>query len=614
MIACGPGEAVYRPVWKTKPVTEFEDVDALAASYQERGGQPGLAYGIVIDGELVHAAGLGERHLGGPAPDADTVFRIASMTKSFTAAAILALRDDGLLRLDDLAEEYVPEMHGWPPVTPDSARVSIRSLLTMTAGFPTDDPWGDRQQGLPLEEFGSFLSGGVRFNWAPGTRFEYSNLGYAILGRVITAVTGAPYPDHIRHRLLGPLGMTRTGYESEEFETPGQHDTATGGLARGYRRVTTNGELGGHWSEVAFDAAGAFAPMGGVFSCVRDLALWVAGFAAAFPPGEPEADGAHPVRSASRREMQLPQVLTGWDKPTAFPGDPAPALSAYGFGLFVEDHPRFGRLVSHSGGYPGFGSNMRWHPASRTGVIALGNGTYAPVTTLGARLLDTVLGHSKPSAHGFAVALAPSARGPWPETLAAQRAVSGLLQSWDDGEAARLFSPNVAEDTPFDERQRAIAVIRERIGDFRDDESRPPEFDTPAHCRWWLAGPDGVVQAQIQLNPERPPRVQSLTLAVPPAEGSPLRGTLEALVAWMNGADNRWPSSIGVAETVDTGLLARRLRTAAAWAGQCRLGVYRAGDGTASAVVELVGEYAALTLAVAINPADGALRQADVIG
>ena len=87
---------------------DFAEVDALAAAYHQRGGQPGLAYGVVAGGQLVHAGGLGERHLGGPPPDEGTIFRIASMTKSFTASAILALRDDGDLRLDDLAEEYVP--------------------------------------------------------------------------------------------------------------------------------------------------------------------------------------------------------------------------------------------------------------------------------------------------------------------------------------------------------------------------------------------------------------------------------------------------------------------------------------------------------------------------
>ena len=586
-------------------MVDFADVDTLAAGYHQRGGQPGLAYGIVIGGELVHAAGLGERHLGGPPPDADTVFRIASMTKSFTASAILALRDDGQLRLDDLAEDYVPELRGWPLVSPDSARISIRHLLTMTAGFPTDDPWGDRQQGLPLEEFATFLAGGVGFAWAPGTRFEYSNLGYAILGRVITAVTGVAYPDYIRHLLLRPLGMTRTGYEAEEFEVPGQQTAGPAGVARGYRRSP------GGWSEVAFDPAGAFAPMGGIFSCVRDLTRWVAGFAAAFPPGDGEAADAHPVRRASRREMQLPQVLTGWAIAPIFPGDGASSPPAtYGFGLFVDEHPALGRIVSHSGGYPGFGSNMAWHPATGTGVIALGNSTYAAMAPLAARLLEAVVRQGEPAAHGNGVALGSA--GPWPETLAAREAVSNLLQTWDDAAAQRLFSANVAMDAPFAERQRRIALVRERIGDFGDDPGRQPEFDTPAQCRWWLAGERGTVQVQIQLNPERPPRVQSLTLAVPPAAGSALRVTLDAVVDWLNDGDRDWPPSIPVADGVDTGLAARRLRMAALWVGRCRVGAVKAGDGTASVAAELAGEHATITLALVIDPETRLLRMADV--
>ena len=586
-------------------MVDFADVDTLAAGYHQRGGQPGLAYGIVIGGELVHAAGFGEQHLGGPPPDAGTVFRIASMTKSFTASAILALRDDGALRLDDLAEDYVPELGGWPLVSPDSARISIRHLLTMTAGFPTDDPWGDRQQGLPLEEFAAFLAEGVSFNWVPGTRFEYSNLGYAILGRVITAVTGVAYPDYIRHRLLRPLGMIRTGYEAEEFEVPGRQITGPGGVARGYRRSP------GGWSEVAFDAAGAFAPMGGIFSCVRDLTRWVAGFATAFPPGDVEAADAHPVRRASRREMQLPQVLTGWAIAPSFPGDGASSAPAtYGFGLFVDEHSALGRIVSHSGGYPGFGSNMAWHPATGTGVIALGNSTYAAMAPLAARVLETVVRQGESAAHGNGVAL--GSRGPWPETLAAREAVSDLLQTWDDAEAQRLFSPNVALDAPFAERQRRIALVRERIGDFAADPGRRPEFDTPAQCRWWLAGERGAVQVQIQLNPERSPRVQSLTLAVPPAARSALRVTLDAVVDWLNEGDRAWPPSILVADGVDTGMLARRLRMAAVWAGRCRVGGFRAGDGIASVAAELTGEHATITLALVIDPETRLLRMADV--
>src|SRR6266536_2189516 len=294
MMARRQGRAVRTKVCKTRALVDFAHVDALAAGSHRRAGQPGLAYGIVAGGELVHAAGLGERHIGGPRPDAGTVFRIASMTKSFTAAAILTLRDDGVLRLEDPAEDYVPELRDWPPVSPDAARISIRHLLTMTAGFPTDDPWGDRQQGLPLQDFAHFLSKGVSFNCAPGTRFEYSNLGYAILGRVITAVSGRAYPDFIRDRLLRPLGLDGSGFEAAEFDALD--------LARGYHRGP------GGWEELAPDGCGAFAPMGGVFSCVADLARWVSGFAGAFPPGEPGTGGAHPLARATRREMQLPQV------------------------------------------------------------------------------------------------------------------------------------------------------------------------------------------------------------------------------------------------------------------------------------------------------------------
>ena len=571
-------------------MVDFADTDTLAADFQLRGGQPGLAYGIVIDGELVHAAGFGELCLGGPVPDADTVFRIASMTKSFTASAVLALRDDGALRLDDPAEEYVSELRGWPPVTRHSVPVSLRHLLTMTAGFPTDDPWGDRQQGLPLEEFAAFLAGGVSFARAPGIRFEYSNLGYAILGRVITAVTGAAYQDYIRDRLLRPIGMTRTGFEAAEFGA---------GLAGGYRRAPDG------WSQVVFEPCGAFAPMGGIFSCVRDLARWVDGFAAAFPPGDAgDLEARHPVRPATRREMQLPQVLTGWDRP-GFPGEAGAAqLNAYGFGLFVGEDPACGRVVSHSGGYPGFGSNMRWHPDTRTGVIALGNGTYSGMQTLAARILPAVL--RRTGSQG-------PASGPWPQTLTARDKVSRLLRSWDDAEADRLFSANVAQDVPFAERRMVIAVIRDRIGDFRDDGDRPPEFDTPAHCRWWLAGEHGVVQVQIQLTPEHEPRVQSLTLAVPAAAGSPLRGTLDALIGWLNGTDRDWPAAIAVDDTVDAGLLARRLRMASVWAGECRLTAWKAGDGAASATVELTGEHATLTLSLLVDPLSGTLRQADIL-
>ena len=118
--------------------------------------------------------------------------------------------------------------------------------------------------------------------------------------------------------------------------------------------------------------------------------------------------------------MQLPQVATGVRGPAPLAAPPAPG--SYGFGLFIDEDPVWGRIVHHSGGYPGFGSNMRWHPATGIGVIALGNSTYAPVSQLAARLLTTVLGQrarrlagrGRPATATRAAPRTPNGRWPWP--------------------------------------------------------------------------------------------------------------------------------------------------------------------------------------------------------
>ena len=601
---------------------DLEAVDALVASYAQRGAQPGIAYGVVAGGQLVHAGGLGTARTGGPVPDAGTVFRIASMTKSFTATMVLTLRDEGALGLDDLAEQYVPELKGWPPVTPDAQRVRIRHLLTMTAGLPTDDPWGDREQGTPLPEFAEFLAQGVSFAWAPGTRFEYSNLGYAILGRVISAVTGAPYADVIKARLLDPLGMSQTGYEADRF--------APDVLAAGHRRE------GSGWAELPVAPYGAFAPMGGVFSCVRDLARWVNGFTAAFPPGGQRAGDAHPLAPATRREMQQPAVTLPEAQPR-FPGSPAAGSQyGYGFGLFTEETSAWGRLVYHSGGYPGFGSHMRWHPETGLGVVVLANSTYAGASVLAARLMEEVLkaaaAEDGPAAggapageqvSGSARAVvrgpAPAPGGPWPETLSAQQVVTGLLTHWDDKVAEQLFADNVALDQPLDRRRERIGRMWERLGPPRSRTlatPRPAEFDSPAHCRWWLHGERGDTQVEILLTPENPPRVQSLTVTVPPAADSALWRQTQALIDLLNSSLSdsapSWPAELPVSGLVDSGLLLRQLRMARAWAGVCRPGAFCGGNGQTSTVVELDGEHAGLTLAVELDGGQRSLRRVDI--
>jgi len=187
-----------------------------------------------------------------------------------------------------------------------------------------------------------------------------------------------------------------------------------------------------------------------------------------------------------------------------------------------------------------------------------------------------------------------------------------LLQSWDTVVAARLFSPNVEQDEPYAERWQKIEQIRQRIGDFWEDQIRPAEFDSPAHCRWWLRGEHGLTQAEIRLTPEWHPRVQSLEIAVPPAPDSALRQALDRLVSLLNEGASHWPSSLSVSATVDAGLLIRQFRVAAGWAGPCRPGAFRDGNGKTSVAIELDGETARLILTISLDPAERYLDHAEI--
>ena len=557
------------------PPTALEDalrrVDEIADATHAGWKVPGVAYGVVLGDRLIHSRGLGTLRLGEDAtPTAQSVFRIASMTKSFTAATILSLRDDGRLRLDDPVVDHVPEMAGVRLPTLDSPPITIRHLLTMTGGLPTDDPWGDRQQGLDLDAFRRLLAGGLSFVWAPGTRFEYSNTGYGILGRLITNIAGREYKDVVRERLLEPLGMASTGFVEEDFPVERR--------ARGYVWRETR-----HLEE-PIDRYGALASMGGLFSTVEDLARWVAGFIDATPPRD-EPEVGHPLRRATRREMQQPMVPITLAA-TQRTADAAVDIEAmgYGFGLFTIDDARFGRIVSHSGGYPGFGSNMRWHPASGLGVIALTNHRYGPATPLARDVLHALL----------AADAAPSRRvRPESRTEAARQAVERLLASWDDGLAGDLFAMNVELDEPVLDRKITVARLRERHGDLRRDETEPDVSRTPFHLVWWMTGErGGRVRVEILLSPEAAPKVQTFSITSVPEPPAALHEAAATIVAAMTPAEGRavsidWPSSLPVGAGVDVGLAVRSMRAAEARFGPLRLGPANAGDGVSKATYRL---------------------------
>jgi CubicO group peptidase (beta-lactamase class C family) len=551
---------------------------------------PGLAYGIVLGGELIHARGMGTLRVGEDAvPDARSVFRIASMTKSFTAATVLSLRDAGLLRLDDEIAQHVPELADLRYPTADSPRITIRHLLTMTAGLATDDPWGDRQQGLDVAAFSRILAGGLSFAWVPGTRFEYSNTGYGILGRLVTNVAGREYREVVRERLLEPLGMDSTGYLEDEVE-PDR-------LARGYL-----------WRDDAYipepmDGYGALASMGGIFTSIEDLARWVRGFLDAVPPRD-EPEGGHPLSRATRREMQQPMVLAELRLSQASTdGMPEVESVHYGFGLFQVDDVHFGRIVGHAGGYPGFGTHMRWHPASGLGVIAVANGRYAPSSLLARDVMADILA---------ADALPLRRTRPTPATQRARDAVERLIERWDDALAGDLFAMNVELDEPIELRRTSIEAMKARHGALRPDPVMPSESHTPLHLAWWLAGERGRVKVEILLSPELPARVQSLTITSVPEPTAELRRAAAAIVAAMRTPEQGpvtidWPADVATGDGLDIGAAVRAMRAAEARFAPLELGPVIDGDGERKATFRLDGPRGRVDLALAFDPEAGCL-------
>ncbi|THF55249.1 beta-lactamase family protein [Mesorhizobium composti] len=441
------------------------------------------ASGPAFDGSF------GTAGAAGTPPASHGRFRVASCTKSFTAAAILCLRDGGLLSLDAPVTDYVPELKPTLPAGQPEAP-TLRLLLSMAGGFPTDDPWADRQESLSNEAFRSVLRAGVRFATAPGTRYEYSNLGYALLGQVIEAVGGRPYPVYVTETLLKPLGLDETGFDFAAVPE--------GSLATGYRKA------GESWVALPFSGPGAFSSIGGIVTTASDLARWAGWLCSAFSPASGEAG---PLSAASRREMQRIQCAIVPEQADDL------RLEGYGYGLLVEHHARFGLVVSHSGGYPGFSSHMRWNPATGLGVVAMENATYSGAWDPASEALGLIL-------NAAATVTAPAPAAP----AAVKRLADGLLrllsQGWDERTADAIFQENVALDVPYAERARELDSLREKAGALEAAGVRVVATDSGAvdggYGRFELRVPcsAGEVVAAVRCGPAEPIRVETVTWRV----------------------------------------------------------------------------------------------------
>ncbi|WP_091736808.1 serine hydrolase domain-containing protein [Phenylobacterium immobile] len=462
------------------------EVDRIFADWAQASHVPGLVYGVVAGGELVAVKGQGVQDIEARAPvTPDSLFRIASMSKAFTALAILKLRDEGKISLDAPAETYVPELKGWTYPTRDSPKITVRNLLSHSAGFVEDNPWGDRQQVLTEAEFSRLLRDGVDFARTPGLGMEYSNFGYALLGRIISNVAGVRYQDYIRRQIMAPLGMAATTYDV--LASPAEQ------RAIGYRWGDNQ------WLREPDMKDGAFGAMGGVETSAKDYARWVAFLLAAWPArNDPEAG---PVRRATVREIVTgANFPAGVARPAAIGGAPCRQAVTYGMGWRVIEDCDLGRVVSHTGGYPGYGSVVMLLPDLGVGLFAFTSRTYG--------------GASLPA---FRAALALNRAG---YLVSPPATVSpGLTQAyalarvvWIEGEiTAAPLANNVLMDQDADAWRKSLARLKAEVGACAMEA--PPIAISAMEGRFTWPCEHGRIVGRVQRAPTKALTIQALEFA-----------------------------------------------------------------------------------------------------
>jgi CubicO group peptidase (beta-lactamase class C family) len=309
--------------------------------------QPGLSIGVVYDQELVWAKGFGYAELATKRPATPaTVYRIASITKLFTATAIMQLRDEGKLQLDDPVAHHLPWFQVQNPFG-DAPEITIRHLLTHTSGLPREAAfpyWMDRS--FPTIEVIREKLPSQQVAVAPETKWKYSNLALTLAGEVVAAAAERPYADYIHSRILDPLGMSNT-----LVQIPADHPL----LATGYHRRLPDGSRQiGHYTDMQ-----GITPAANMASNVEDLAKF-AMLQFRIAPRTGSRRSSQVLKGSSLREMQRVHWLNpDWQ-----------AGRGLGFHVWRKDGYT---LAGHGGALEGYRTDLQVIPAEKIGFVILTN-------------------------------------------------------------------------------------------------------------------------------------------------------------------------------------------------------------------------------------------------
>jgi CubicO group peptidase (beta-lactamase class C family) len=406
----------YSPSYKLSQEAK-EGIDKIYSDSLKKNHLPSVIYGLMKDGKLIYSNSSGQidpLDSNSSSPNLHSKYRIASMSKSFTAMAILQLRDHGYLSLSDPVHKYLPEL--------SHTNFTIWNLLIMESGLPQDDPWADRLLNQSREDFSLLIQQKFFYSNPIGITFEYSNLNYAILGEIISRVSGMKYQKYIEEKILKPLDMRETVFDYTEGEREGEEKGKN--LVKGFRWEENQ------WKSEPYLGDGVFGAMGGIITTMNDYVKYAAYHQSVWPiEGREDPDLGmgvktessqrhQPLRPSSLREMhQLyshagimitpppsPPSSTSGAPPSS---PPVATCAGYGLGLMIWHDTRNVKTVRHAGGLPGlsssfplshpclssagFGSEWRFLPEYGIAVISFANRTYAPMMTTTSEVVNYLI-------------------------------------------------------------------------------------------------------------------------------------------------------------------------------------------------------------------------------
>ena len=330
-----------------------------------------------------------------------------------------------------------------------------------------------------------FISKQISFSNPPGIAFEYSNLGFALLGKIVTKVSGMRYQNYIKKNIWEPLGMKTSTYE--------YGDVAPDKLAHGYRWLNEK------WNEeqLLHDTKdGSWGAMGAMISSIDEFGNYMAFHLSAWPPGNAKDDG--PIKRSSVREMHHPWRFNGLNLNYTYPGGRiCPIVTAYCYGLgWTRDCE--GRVyIAHSGGLPGFGSQWRIMPDYGIGVVAFANRTYAPMGPINMQVLDTLI-----KLAGLQPMQLP------PSNILEQRKndLVKLLPDWNNAQQSGIFAENFFPDYPIDTLKKYAKDLYTKAG--KIIEVKPMKAENQLRGSFILQGEKTNIEIQFTLSPENPALIQ----------------------------------------------------------------------------------------------------------